>query len=154
MEAALHVVQSLDPAGVGARNLRECLLLQIESVNGNGGVAWQIVSNHLRLLETRQYKEIARLLGRPLEHIEIAVDMIQHLNPRPGLRYSGAGARVVEPDVYFIKDGDDYIIQMNDEDVPQLRLNAQYRRCSTATTAPPRKCAITCASAILPPSSS
>ena len=54
--------------------------------------------------------------------------MIQHLNPRPGLRYSGAGARVVEPDVYFIKDGDDYIIQMNDEDVPQLRLNAQYRK--------------------------
>ena len=63
-----------------------------------------------------------------MEHIEIAVNMIQHLNPRPGLRYSGAGARVVEPDVYFIKDGDDYIIQMNDEDVPQLRLNAQYRK--------------------------
>ncbi len=128
VEEALQVVQSLDPAGVGARNLRECLLLQIESVNGKGGVAWQIVSNHLRLLETRQYKEIARLLGRPLEHIEIAVNMIQHLNPRPGLRYSGAGARVVEPDVFFIKDGDDYIIQMNDEDVPQLRLNAQYRK--------------------------
>ena len=58
-----------------------------------------------------------------MEHIEIAVHMIHHLNPRPGLRYSGAGARVVEPDVSFIKDGDDYIIQMNDEDVPQLRLN-------------------------------
>jgi RNA polymerase sigma-54 factor len=128
VEEALRVVQSLDPAGVGARNLRECMLLQIESVNGKGGVAWQIVSSHLRLLETRQYKEIAKALGRPLEHVEIAVNMIQHLNPRPGLRYSGAGARVVEPDVYFIKDGDDYIIQMNDEDVPQLRLNAQYRR--------------------------
>ncbi len=128
VEAALKVVQSFDPAGVCARNLRECLLLQIESVNGKGGVAWQIVTNHLRLLETRQYKEIAKLLGRPLEHVDIAVNMIQHLNPRPGLRYSGAGARVVEPDVYFIKDGDDYIIQMNDEDVPQLRLNAQYRK--------------------------
>ena len=79
MEAALHVVQSLDPAGVGARNLRECLLLQIESMNGKGGVAWQIVSNHLRLLETRQYKEIAKVLARPLEHIEIAV---QH-DPAP-----------------------------------------------------------------------
>ena len=128
VDEALKVVQSLDPAGVAARNLRECLLLQIESVNGRGGVAWQIVSNHMRLLETRQYKEIAKLLARPMEHIEIAVAMIHHLNPRPGLRYSGAGARVVEPDVYFIKDGDDYIIQMNDEDVPQLRLNAQYRR--------------------------
>jgi len=128
VEDGLQVVQSLDPAGVGARNPRECLLLQIESVNGKGGVAWQIVSNHLRLVETRQFKEIAKLLGRPLEHVETAVAMIQHLNPRPGLRYSGAGARVVEPDVYFIKDGEDYIIQMNDEDVPQLRLNAQYKR--------------------------
>ena len=128
VEAALTAVQSLDPAGVGARDLRECLLLQIESINGKGGVAWQIVSNHMHLLETRQFKEMARLLGRPLDHVEIAVYMIRHLNPRPGLRYSGAGARVVEPDVTFIKDGDDYIIQMNDEDVPQLRLNAQYRR--------------------------
>jgi RNA polymerase sigma-54 factor len=128
VEEALRRVQALDPAGVGARNLRECLLLQIESINGKGGVAWQIVSDHMRLLETRQYKEMAKLLGRPPQHIEIAVSMIQHLNPRPGLRYSGAGARVVEPDVYFIKDGEDYVIQMNDEDVPQLRLNAQYRK--------------------------
>jgi len=128
VEAGLKVVQSLDPAGIGARNLRECMLLQIESINGKGGVAWQIVSNHLRLLETRQYKEIAKMMGRPLEHIDIAVSMIHHLNPRPGLRYSGAGARVIEPDVYFIKDGEDYIIQMNDEDVPQLRLNVQYRK--------------------------
>jgi RNA polymerase sigma-54 factor len=128
IEAALKVVQSLDPAGVGARNVRECLLLELESMNGRGGVAWQIVSGHLRLLEMRQYRELAKILGRPMEHIEIAVKAIRHLNPRPGLRYSGAGARLVEPDVYFIKDGDEYIIQMNDEDVPQLRLNAQYRR--------------------------
>src|SRR5215472_1085960 len=94
VEAALRVVQSLDPAGVAARSLRECMLLQIESVNGRGGVAWQIVTNHLRLLETRQFKEIAKVMGRPLEHIEIAVSMIQHLNPRPGQRYSGAGARL------------------------------------------------------------
>jgi RNA polymerase sigma-54 factor len=128
IEQALQVVQSLDPAGVGSRSLRECMLLQIEAMNGKGGVAWQIVHNHLRLLETRQFKELAKMLGRPMEHIDIAVKMIRRLNPRPGLRYSGAGARLVEPDVYFTKDGDDYIIQMNDEDVPQLRLNAQYRR--------------------------
>jgi RNA polymerase sigma-54 factor len=69
VEEALRVVQSLDPAGVGARNLRECLLLQIESINGKGGVAWTIVSNHLRLMETRQYKEIAKQIGRPMEHV-------------------------------------------------------------------------------------
>jgi RNA polymerase sigma-54 factor len=138
VEAALNVVQALDPAGVCARSLQECLLLQIENANGRGGVAWQIVSDQMRLLEMRQYKEIARLLGRPMEHIEAAVHMIHHLNPRPGLRYSGPGARVVEPDVSFTKDGDDYIIQMNDEDVPIGRM------------APPKRFATTCASAIPP----
>jgi RNA polymerase sigma-54 factor len=128
MECALKAVQGLDPAGVGARDLKECLLLQIESINGKGGVAWQIVSTYMRLLEMRQFKELARLLGRPQEHIDIAIQMIRHLNPRPGVRFSGPGARAVEPDVYFIRDGEDFIIQMNDDDLPQLRLNAQYRK--------------------------
>ena len=127
-ETALKAVQSLDPAGVGARNLQECLLLQMESRNGKGSVAWQILANHMKLLESRQFKEIARLLGRPIEHIKTAVEVIKHLDPRPGLRYSGPGARQVEPDVFIFKEGDDYIIQINDDDMPQLRLNAQYRR--------------------------
>ena len=91
MEAALKAVQSLDPAGVGARDLKECMLLQLESMNGKGGVAWQIVSNHMRLLEMRQFKELAKVLGRPQEHIDIAVSRIRILNPRPGIRYSGPG---------------------------------------------------------------
>jgi len=128
MEQALKIVQSLEPAGVGARNLRECLLLQLDGRHGRGGVAWQIVADHMKLLETRQYRELAKVLGRPPEHIDVAVKAIRALNPRPGLRYSGPGARPVEPDVYFSKDGDHFLIQMNDEDVPQLRLNAQYRR--------------------------
>jgi len=128
IEAALKVVHSLEPAGVGARDLRECLLLQLESRNAGGSVAWQIVGNHLRLLETRQFRELAKVLGRPLEHIDIAVKAIKRLNPRPGLRYSGPGARLIEPDVYFVKDGDQYVIQMNDEEIPQLRLNSQYRK--------------------------
>jgi len=128
MERALKAVQSLDPAGVGARDLKECLLLQIESRNGRGGVAWQIVSSYMRLLETRQYRELAKALGRPQEHIDISIAMIRRLNPRPGIRYSGPGARSVEPDVYFIRDAEDFIIQMNDDELPQLRLNAQYRR--------------------------
>jgi RNA polymerase sigma-54 factor len=128
MEAALKAVQGLDPAGVGARDLKECMLLQIESLNGKGGVAWQIVSNQIRLLEMRQFRELARVLGRPQEHIDIAVAMIRRLNPRPGVRFSGPGPRSVEPDVYFIRDGEDFVIQMNDDDLPQLRLNAQYRK--------------------------
>ncbi|HEY7335917.1 MAG TPA: RNA polymerase factor sigma-54 [Bryobacteraceae bacterium] len=133
---AIRVVHTLDPAGVGACDLRECLLLQIESRNGRGGVAWQIVADHLKLVETRQYKELARILRRPLEHIHVAVYVIKHLDPRPGLRYSGPGARQVEPDVYISKDGEDYIIQINDEDLPQLRLNPQYRRMLDRTQEP------------------
>ncbi|HLW76140.1 MAG TPA: RNA polymerase factor sigma-54 [Bryobacteraceae bacterium] len=125
---ALRVVHTLDPAGVGARDLRECLLLQIESRGGKEGVAWKIVHDHLKLVELRQSKELARALHRPIEHIQIAVDVIKHLDPRPGLRYSGPGARQVEPDVYISKDGEDYLIQVNDEDIPQLRLNPQYRK--------------------------
>jgi RNA polymerase sigma-54 factor len=128
VEEAIRVVHTLDPAGVGAADLRECLLLQLESRNGRDGVAWKIVADHLKLVESRQYKELAKLLHRPPEHIQIAVDVIRHLDPRPGLRYSGPGARQVEPDVYISKDGEDYLIQLNDEDIPQLRLNAQYRR--------------------------
>src|SRR3984957_9046430 len=128
VQEALRVVHTLDPAGVGCADVRECLLLQIDSRNGKGGVAWQIVHDHLKLVELRQIKEIARLLHRPLQHIEIAVDVIRHLDPRPGLRYSGANARVVEPDVYISKDGEDYLITVNDDDIPQLRLSSQYRK--------------------------
>ena len=122
-EAALKAVQALDPAGVGARDVRECLMLQMESRNGRGGVAWQILADHLKLVEARQYRELAKALGRPPEHIAIAVEVIKHLDPRPGLRYSGPGARQVEPDVYISKDSDEFIIQLNDEDIPQLRLH-------------------------------
>lgn len=125
---AQRVVHTLDPAGVGCTDLRECLLVQLESRNARGGVAWQIVHDHLKLVELRQYRELAKLLKRPPEHIEIAVHLIKRLDPRPGLRYSGPGARQVEPDVYISKDGDDYLIQINDDDIPVLRLNSQYRR--------------------------
>ncbi|MGA2436158.1 MAG: RNA polymerase factor sigma-54, partial [Bryobacteraceae bacterium] len=139
MAAALREVQKLDPAGVGARDVRECLLLQLESRNGRGSVAWQIVADHLKLLESRQLRELAKLLGRPVEHIQIAVDVIKRLNPRPGLRYSDSGARQIEPDVHIFKDGGEWIIQLNDEDLPQLRLNAQYRRMLDRSQAPSKE---------------
>jgi RNA polymerase sigma-54 factor len=128
VQEALRVVQTLDPSGVGARTLQECLLIQIEARNGRGSVAWQIIANHLKMLENRQHRELAKALGRPIEHIQAAVAVIRTLDPMPGRRYSGPGARIVEPDVYIFKDGDEYLIQLNDEDVPLLRLNSQYRK--------------------------
>ncbi len=125
---ALEAVQSLDPTGVGAGSLQECLLLQLEARGGRNSVAWNIIHDHLKLLETRQLAQIAKLLGRPLEHVQIAVNVIRHLDPAPGLRYSGASARQIEPDVYISKDGDDYVITLNEDDIPQLRLNGEYKR--------------------------
>lgn len=126
--AGLAAVRSLDPTGVGATTLRECLLLQLDARGSKDSVAWKIVHDHLKLLETRQLTQLAKVLGRPMEHIQIAVNVIRHLDPAPGLRYSGAGARQVEPDVYISKEGDDYIITLNEDDVPQLRLNGDYKR--------------------------
>ena len=128
VQAGLRAVQSLDPSGVGATHLQECLLLQLDGQGGRDGVAWKIVKDHLKLLETRQLAQLARVMGRPIEHIHIAVNVIRRLNPAPGLRYSGGGARQVEPDVYITKDGDDYVITLNDDDIPQLRLNGDYKR--------------------------
>jgi len=128
MHAGLRAVQSLEPTGVAAISLPECLLLQLEARGGRGGVAWKIVHDHLRLLETRQTAQLAKVLGRPPEHIQIALSVIRHLDPAPGLRYSSMGPRQVEPDVYISKDGDDYLITLNEDDVPQLRLNGEYKR--------------------------
>jgi len=128
IDEALRLVQSLDPAGIAARDLRECMLLQLESMGARDGVAWKIVSEHLKLVELRQFKELAKVLGRPAEHIQEAVRVIRHLDPHPGLRYSGEGAQKIEPDVYITKDGDEYVIELNDDDLPQLRLNPEYRR--------------------------
>jgi RNA polymerase sigma-54 factor len=139
IEAALREVQKLDPAGVGARDVRECLLLQLENRNGRGGVAWQIVADHLKMVELKQTRDLAKVLNRPLEHIQIALNVIKCLNPRPGLRYSGPGARQVEPDVHIFRDSENWIIQLNDEDLPQLRLNAQYRRMLDRTQEPSKE---------------
>jgi RNA polymerase sigma-54 factor len=128
LEKALREVQKCEPAGVAARSLQECLLLQLESRGGRDGVAWVIVRDHLKLVESRSVKELSKLLGRPQEHIQIALDVIQHLNPKPGLPYSGPGARHVEPDVFIYKDGDSYEIEISDDELPQLRINGSYRK--------------------------
>ena len=148
VEEALAVVQEFDPLGVAARNLRECLLTQLRTLDGQNALAMQIVSECLpkrplaaseaeelnpetplaRLLQANQLKEIARALNRPVELVKRAVDVIKKLDPRPGLRYNKTQPRLVEPDVYFRKVDDQWQVFMNDDDVPQLRLSPVYRR--------------------------
>jgi RNA polymerase sigma-54 factor len=128
VEEALAVVQEFDPLGVGARDLRECLLIQLRTLDPQNALAQQIVSEHLKQLQSNQLKEIARALNRPVELVKRAVDVIKKLDPRPGLRYNRTEARLVEPDVYFRKVGEEWQVFMNEDDLPQLRLSPVYRR--------------------------
>jgi len=145
LHEAIELVRQMDPPGVACRDLRECLIYQLRyhqhqlesHKNGNGereataqllADAIAIVDQHLRALQNKQHKEIARALGRSPEVVEHALHYIRTLDPRPGLRYNKVQPRLIEPDVAFVKHGDEWLVIMNDEDVPQLRLNPAYRR--------------------------
>ncbi len=128
VEDALAVVQEFDPLGVGARDLRECLLIQLRTLDPQNTLAQQIVSDHLKQLQSNQLKEIARALNRPIELVKRAIETIKKLDPRPGLRYNKTETRLVEPDVYFRKVDDEWQVFMNEDDLPQLRLSPVYRR--------------------------
>jgi RNA polymerase sigma-54 factor len=130
VEEALAVVQEFDPLGVGARDLRECLLLQLKTFDPQkqNPLAHQIVSDHLKQVQANQLKEIARAVNRPVEAVKRAVEVIKKLDPRPGLRYNKMEARVVEPDVYFRKMEEGWQVFLNEDDMPQLRLSPTYRR--------------------------
>jgi RNA polymerase sigma-54 factor len=127
LDDALAVVQDFDPIGVGARDLRECLLLQLKAFDPTNSLAQQIVSEHLKQVQANQLKEVARALNRPLDIVKRALDVIKKLDPRPGLRYNKTEPRLVEPDVYFRKVDDQWQAFLNEDDMPQLRLSPTYR---------------------------
>jgi RNA polymerase sigma-54 factor len=145
LHEALEVVRQLDPPGIACRDLRECLLRQLhyhmqqlqQHRNGNGATeqvlndAIAVVDQHLHAVTLKQFKEIARAIGRPVEAVQAALDYVRTLDPRPGLQYNKTPARLIEPDVAFVKHGDEWLIIMNDEDMPQLRLNPAYKRLLT-----------------------
>jgi RNA polymerase sigma-54 factor len=144
LHEALEVVRQLDPPGVACRDLRECLTYQLRyhqaqlelHKNGNGTAqilqdAMAVVDQHLRGLQNKQHKEIGKAIGRPIEAVQAALDYIRTLDPRPGLRYNKVMPRLIEPDVAFVKHGDEWLVIMNDEDLPQLRLNPAYKKLVT-----------------------
>lgn len=139
LREAIETVRQLDPPGVACCDLRECLLYQLRyhqtqlGENGNGTAqvltdAIAVVDQHLRALQNKQHKEISRAINRPPEAVQAALDYIRTLDPRPGLRYNKVQPHLIEPDVAFVKHGDEWLVMMNDEDVPTLRLNPAYRK--------------------------
>src|SRR5262249_14658582 len=125
LRAALELLQQLDPIGVACRTLRECLLAQLRyhqkiksdhlvDETGNHKVsgktlndAIETVENHLHAIQTKQFKEVSKAMNRPPEVIQRAMDYIRTLDPKPGLRYNLTEPRLIEPDVAFIKQGDE-----------------------------------------------
>ncbi len=159
---AIDLVQHLDPAGVGARDLRECLMLQVEAqqqefiqLYGNlpmqidenphrnvkaeaeakieerrraMEIAALIVDRHLHLLQKRDLKDLSRAVQVSPEEAHLGMEFIRTLDPRPGRIYNREQTRLIEPDVVFLKRGGEWVVSMNEEDLPSLRLSSRYRR--------------------------
>lgn len=127
LEEALRLVQECDPIGVGARDLRECLLLQLKDRRKEGSLAWRIVSEHLKQVENKQIREIAKAQKTTPEEVQAALEIVRRLNPFPGRKFNQSERRVIEPDVYIVKTADGYGVVMNEEDIPQLRVSSAYK---------------------------
>lgn len=146
---AREIVSQLDPVGIGSRELRECLVTQIRAQQREARIAEEratlgeeqvehllavlelaavIIEQHLALLQKRDMRELNRLCRQPAEMVNEAVDVIRRLDPRPGQRYNQAETRLIEPDVAFVLRDEEWVVVMNEEDMPALRLNNAYRK--------------------------
>jgi len=123
----LHLLQTLDPPGVGARDLSECLRLQLARRGGENGTAARVVSGYLDLLGRKKFPEIASALGASQEAVREAGMLIATLNPKPGRAFSGEEAQVFSPDVVIEKIGEDFVVSLVRDSVPQLRISRTYR---------------------------
>ncbi len=128
LEDGLAIVQGLDPLGVGARSLAESLLIQAKVLHADDKVLLTILQEHMSRVEKQDLKGIARALGVSLQRVIDAVRRMGTLEPRPGREFNDDDARYITPDIYVIRSGDEFIIQLNEEGVPKLRVSDYYRR--------------------------
>ncbi len=128
VERALQHVQTFDPIGVAARDLQECLTLQLRHLGLGGTITEKIVTDHLKLLQNHQVPEIARRLGVTVDELKEHIEVVRNLDPKPGSRYNPTQSQYVIPDVYVVKVEDHYEVFLNEEGLPQLRISPVYRR--------------------------
>ncbi|MDG2125710.1 MAG: RNA polymerase factor sigma-54 [Verrucomicrobiales bacterium] len=127
LQKAKGLVQSFEPVGVGAEDLTECLLAQLAHLGKQQSLEYRIVSTHLDDFAKRRYPLIARKLGTTTEHIARAAEFIASLSPRPGSAFSDSPNHFITPDVKVYWDGLDYIIELNNTQIPQLRISNLYK---------------------------
>ncbi len=135
-ERVLRNVQQFDPVGVAARDLKECLLTQMEQMPLRDSLAETIVSEYLPLLKNRNLPAIAKRLGVSLERVNRAVSLIFKLEPKPGKAFGGEVIQEIVPDVYVYKVEGEYVIYLNDEDIPRLRVSSIYRNVINKSCVP------------------
>ncbi len=128
VRAAVALVSTFDPPGVGARGLKECLLLQINYLNLQGTLVENIVGNHMDSLERKKYGHLAKQCNVSLDDIMAAVKIIEGLEPRPGRIFSSTDTNYVVPDVYISNNEEGYQIVLNEDGMPKLILNNSYRK--------------------------
>lgn len=126
-EQALRLVQSLDPVGVGARSLPECLLLQLRAMKGDLSLEARIVTEFLPLIQAHKHKEVCAKLNCDPEDLAGSLEIIRALNPKPGQRYNPSEAQYIVPEVTIAKIDDEFVALLNDDGMPRLRLNPAYR---------------------------
>ena len=127
-EKVLELVQTFEPAGVGARNLRECLLIQLKARKEQDPVVLKIVSEHIADIEKKRYPRIAEELGVEIGDVVKAAEVIRNLQPKPGYKFSQDSPQYVVPDVTVKKIDDEHQVVVNDDDIPLLRISPFYRK--------------------------
>ncbi len=127
VEAVLRTIQALDPTGVGARDLRECLLLQIDALRMGDTLVRRIIDEHLALLQKRDFRGLSRVTGADIKEVAEATKIISGLEPRPGRGFGGEDPVYITPDIYVYKVGEDFHVLLNEDGLPKLRINSVYR---------------------------
>ena len=128
VERVLSLMQTFDPIGVCARDLSECLMIQAKHFGVDKSPVIDIIKNHLSDLERKNYKAICKALKIRLDDVVAAVNVIKGLEPRPGRQFSDDNPQYITPDIYVYKMDDDFVIVMNDDGMPKLRVNPFYRK--------------------------
>ena len=127
LEDALSLIHEFDPPGVGARDLRECLLIQAKLLEEDTNDLVHLINSHLKDLEKKNYEAIAKGLNRSMEEVIEICKIIYAMEPKPGRSYSGTDTQYVTPDVYVYKVGDDYVVSLNEDGLPKLKISNYYK---------------------------
>jgi RNA polymerase sigma-54 factor len=127
VEEVLKTIQTLDPVGVAARDLRECLMLQLKAKRIRDPLVLVIVDEHLDLLQKRDFRSLTRLTGATLREVADAAEIVGKLEPRPGRGFGGDDPVYITPDIYVYKLGDEFHILLNEDGLPKLKINSTYR---------------------------